>query len=115
MNTDKEPTRRFDEMVRARFGVEIDAYARGSEEMESHAIRSCYPAIAALELDESYASLVMTARMGRASPGIAVGTAVTSRPPHRSVREGLPHTAPPLGRTIANNISLPVVIAVPCN
>jgi len=25
--------------------------------------------------------------------GIAVGTAVASRPPHRSVREALPHTA----------------------
>jgi len=28
---------------------------------------------------------------------IAVGTALTGRPPHRSVREELPHTAPPLG------------------
>ena len=28
-----------------------------------------------------------------ASPGIAVGTAVTGRPPHRSVREVFPHTA----------------------
>lgn len=32
---------------------------------------------------------------------IAVGTAIAGRPPHRSVREELPHTAPPLGRTIA--------------
>jgi hypothetical protein len=32
---------------------------------------------------------------------IAVGTAVTGGPPHRSVREGLPHTAPPLGQTIS--------------
>ncbi len=31
---------------------------------------------------------------------IAVGTAVASRPPHRSVLEGLPHTAPPLDQTI---------------
>ena len=31
--------------------------------------------------------------------GIAVGTAVASRPPHRSVREELPHTAPTLGRS----------------
>ena len=29
---------------------------------------------------------------------IAVGTAVTSGPPHRSVLEELPHTAPPLSR-----------------
>ena len=28
--------------------------------------------------------------------GNAVGTAVAGGPPHRSVREGLPHTAPPL-------------------
>ena len=28
---------------------------------------------------------------------IAVGTPVTGRPPHRSVREELPHTAPTLG------------------
>ena len=34
------------------------------------------------------------------SKRIAVGTAVASRPPHRSVREALPHTAPPLGQTI---------------
>jgi len=34
---------------------------------------------------------------------IAVGTAVASRPPHRSVRDGLRHTAPPSGRTIAEN------------
>ena len=27
---------------------------------------------------------------------IAVGTAIAGRPPHRSVREELPHTAPPL-------------------
>ena len=31
---------------------------------------------------------------------IAVGTALSGRPPHRSVREVLPHTAPPLGQTI---------------
>ena len=30
---------------------------------------------------------------------IAVGTAVAGGPPHRSVREELPHTAPTLGRT----------------
>ena len=29
--------------------------------------------------------------------GIAVGTALAGGPPHRSVREELPHTAPPLG------------------
>jgi hypothetical protein len=33
------------------------------------------------------------------SAEIAVGTAVASRPPHRSVREELPHTAPTLGQT----------------
>ena len=32
---------------------------------------------------------------------LAVETAVASRPPHRSVREGFPHTAPPSGQTIA--------------
>ena len=31
---------------------------------------------------------------------IAVGTAVAGGPPHRSVREELPHTAPPLGTTV---------------
>ena len=39
---------------------------------------------------------------------IAVGTAVASRSPHRSVREKLPHTAPPLGQTIT---SLLLVVA----
>jgi hypothetical protein len=43
---------------------------------------------------------------------IAVGTAVASGPPHRSVREYLPHTAPPSGRTIAKT-PLPVVIIMP--
>jgi len=28
---------------------------------------------------------------------VAVGTALSGRPPHRSVREELPHTAPTLG------------------
>ena len=31
-------------------------------------------------------------------PGIAVGTAIADRPPHRSVREVLPHTAPAASR-----------------
>ena len=34
----------------------------------------------------------------KASPGIAVGTAIADRPPHRSVREVLPHTAPAASR-----------------
>ena len=29
--------------------------------------------------------------------GIAVGTLIAERPPHRSVRAGFPHTAPTLG------------------
>ncbi len=33
-----------------------------------------------------------------ANLAIAVGTAVTGGPPHRSVREVLPHTAPALSR-----------------
>ena len=40
---------------------------------------------------------------------IAVGTAVAGGPPHRSVRECLPHTAPPLGITVKT--SLPAVAA----
>lgn len=31
------------------------------------------------------------------SPTVAVGTEVTPRPPHRSVRAELPHTAPASG------------------
>ena len=31
---------------------------------------------------------------------IAVGTVVADRPPHRSVREALPHTAPPSGLSL---------------
>ncbi len=31
------------------------------------------------------------------SERIAVGTSITGRPPHRSVRAGFPHTAPTLG------------------
>jgi hypothetical protein len=36
--------------------------------------------------------------------GIAVGTAVTGCPPHRSVREELRHTALPSGQTITNEV-----------
>jgi hypothetical protein len=36
---------------------------------------------------------------------IAVGTAVAGGPPHRSVREVFPHTAPPLGQTVAAQIA----------
>ena len=35
-----------------------------------------------------------------AAAAFAVGTALSGRPPHRSVREELPHTAPPLGMTV---------------
>jgi hypothetical protein len=45
------------------FSEAIDAYARGSKDMETHAVSQCLPAVAALELDESYASIVLTARM----------------------------------------------------
>jgi hypothetical protein len=41
-----------------------------------------------------------TATLAGETP-IAVGTVIADRPPHRSVREVLPHTAPPLGQTIA--------------
>jgi hypothetical protein len=34
---------------------------------------------------------------GPPQTGVAVGTRVTSRPPHRSVHETFPHTAPYLG------------------
>ncbi len=53
----------FDKMVRRTYGSAIDEYARGSQQLETHAIRQCYPAIAALNLDEAYATLVITARM----------------------------------------------------
>ncbi len=33
----------------------------------------------------------------KGNPGVAVGTEVTLRPPHRSVHAGLPHTAPASG------------------
>ena len=42
---------------------------------------------------------------------IAVGTAVAGGPPHKSVREELPHTAPPLGITVKITSSLPAVAA----
>src|ERR1017187_8642292 len=35
---------------------------------------------------------------------VAVGTAIADRPPHRSVRAGLPHTAPPLDTSVKTNI-----------
>jgi hypothetical protein len=43
---------------------------------------------------------------GRRNP---VGTAVAGGPPRRSVREELPHTAPPLGVTVKMTASLPAV------
>jgi len=42
---------------------------------------------------------------------IAVGTAVASGPPHRSVREALPHTAPLSGVTVKTFPSLRAVLA----
>ena len=35
----------------------------------------------------------------------ALGTAIAGRPPHRSVSEVLPHTAPPLGQTITHRVT----------
>ena len=37
---------------------------------------------------------------------IAVGTAIAGRPPHRSVRAELPHTAPPLGSDV-RDVAIP--------
>jgi hypothetical protein len=42
---------------------------------------------------------------------IAVGTAIAGRPPHRSVREELPHTAPPLSDDGRDEASLHAVHA----
>jgi len=39
--------------------------------------------------------------------GIAVGTAVASRPPHRSVREALPHTALAASRANVKRCQVP--------
>ena len=66
----RTPAGTFDELVRKRFGEAIEEYARGNAQMEQHAIDSCYPAIAALELDEAYATLVMTARMDNLLAGL---------------------------------------------
>jgi len=47
-------------------------------------------------------SLSVSSQMGQVSwslKTIAVGTAIAGRPPHRSVREELPHTAPALSRS----------------
>jgi len=56
-------TSSLEDHARKYFGEAIDAYARGSKGMETHAVSQCLPAVAALELDESYASIVLTARM----------------------------------------------------
>ena len=53
----------FEELAKEAYGDAIKAYSRGDEALKSQAVRDCYPAVAALELDESYASLVLTARM----------------------------------------------------
>src|ERR1700730_1389551 len=44
---------------------------------------------------------------------IAVGTAVTSRPPHRSVHAEFPHTAPTLGVTAKLRLQLSVCAPAP--
>src|ERR1700680_4291491 len=44
---------------------------------------------------------------------IAVGTAVTSRPPHRSVHAEFPHTAPTLGVTSKLRLQLSVCAPAP--
>jgi hypothetical protein len=40
---------------------------------------------------------VWTLSAQKTEPGIAVGTLITERPPHRSVRAEFPHTAPTSG------------------
>jgi len=56
-------TASLEDLVRKYFTESIDAFARGSKDMEMHAVSQCLPAVAALELDESYATIVLTARM----------------------------------------------------
>jgi hypothetical protein len=36
--------------------------------------------------------------------GVAVGTSITARPPHRSVRAELPHTAPPADTSVETHV-----------
>ena len=45
---------------------------------------------------------------------VAVGTAIADRPPHRSVRAELPHTAPPLDGW-RQSIAAPRTLAKPCD
>ena len=38
--------------------------------------------------------------------GVAVGTSIAARPPHRSVRAGLPHTAPPSDTSVEAHVGV---------
>ena len=52
-------------------------------------------------------AVTTSANQERYPCGVAVGTRVTSRPPHRSVRAAFPHTAPTSG---VDGSSLPYAI-----
>ena len=45
-------------------------------------------------------------RIGVSIIGVAVGTSIAARPPRRSVRAELPHTAPPLDTSVEANIGI---------
>lgn len=53
----------FEDLSKNIYGQQIDVFARGNQELESQAIKVCYPAIAAMLVPEEYAALVLTARM----------------------------------------------------
>jgi hypothetical protein len=55
----------FDSMARQLFGDSIDDFARGSQQMEEHALDVCRPTTIALQLPEEYAVLALTSRMDR--------------------------------------------------
>jgi hypothetical protein len=65
---------------------------------EDHAQRACLAALHIRDAVRAFAESVR-ARHGVQFAGlrIAVGTLITGRPPHRTVRAAFPHTAPTLG------------------
>src|SRR5246127_756573 len=64
---------------------------------QTHSRARSHQGVADLYADRSTAYLVSCIRVRSAHGNVAVGTRVTSRPPHRSVLAAFPHTVPTLG------------------
>src|SRR5437763_15905648 len=96
VNSVTEPAMKDNRVAQVRLTQRSPAYWRVTIDnppvnvMGPEMVRQFQEVMNAIEADEGVRVVVFDS----AVDGVAVGTAIADRPPHRSVRAELPHTAP---------------------